>query len=84
MQRLRSTDSLLVKIQEKKVGTVMVDIIMAGFGVICIFGVLIIYKKSNKNKLLKDPTYIELINSARNFLSEIEIKRKIYLNFKSQ
>ena len=45
---------------------------------ICVFGTFIVYKKYKKNNLLKDPTYKNLLNTAKNFLNEIDSYRKLY------
>lgn len=62
-------------LQERKADINMIEIIVVCFVLFCAF---IIRTKYKKYKLLKDPTYLSLINSAKSFLNQIENHREVY------
>lgn len=59
----------------------MFEIIIVCLAVIIITFILIFYKKNKKKKILTNPTYINLINSAKKFLGEIEKQQGKYFRY---
>jgi len=59
----------------------MIEIIMICLTIFSAFCIFVVYKKYKKNQILKDPTFLNLNNSAKKFLDEIENHRNMYFTY---